>query len=75
MSNVDEVLKSALGLGAKERASLAERLLASLDELTEEESDQLWAEEAARRLELYRTGQARVVDAEEVHRKAEKLIR
>lgn len=75
MSKVDEVLKSALGLGAKERASLAERLLASLDELTEEESDQLWAEEAARRLELYRTGRASVVDAEEVYRKAEKLVR
>ena len=54
----------------RDRAALAERLLASLDELSEEEAECLWAEEAQRRLEEYRTGRAKA----EVHAKAEKLL-
>ena len=45
------MLQSALFLDAGDRAALAERLLASLDDLSEEDADRLWAEEAARRLE------------------------
>lgn len=75
MSNLDEMLRNALSLDVHDRATLAERLLASLEELTEEESDRLWAEEAQRRLEEYRTGRAKAVPAEEVHEKAEKLFR
>jgi putative addiction module component (TIGR02574 family) len=75
MSNLDEMLRNALSLDVHDRATLAERLLASLEELTEEESDRLWAEEAQRRLEEYRAGRAKAVPAEEVHEKAEKLFR
>ncbi|MEK6600506.1 MAG: addiction module protein [Candidatus Binatota bacterium] len=75
MSNLDEMLRNALSLDVHDRATLAERLLASLEELTEEESDLLWAEEAQRRLEEYRAGRAKAVPAEEVHEKAEKLFR
>lgn len=75
MSNLDEMLRNALSLDVHDRATLAERLLASLEELTEEESDRLWAEEAQRRLEEYHAGRAKAVPAEEVHEKAEKLFR
>jgi len=75
MSNIAEILKNALSLDVHDRATLAERLLASLEELSEEEADRLWAEEAQRRLEEYRAGRAKAVPAEEVHEKAERLLR
>ena len=47
--NVDELEAQALKLDHKSRARLAERLLVSLDELSEQDSEQLWAAEAQRR--------------------------
>ncbi len=75
MSNIAEILKNALRLDVHDRATLAERLLASLEELSEEEADRLWAEEAQRRLEEYRAGRAKAVPAEEVHKKVERFFR
>ena len=75
MSNLAEILKNAMNLDIHDRATLAERLLASLEELREEEAERLWAEEAQRRLEEYRAGRAKALRAEEVHEKAEKLFR
>ena len=75
MSDPAEVFKNALKLEVHDRAALAQRLLASLEELSEEEAERLWAEEAQRRLEEYRAGRARAVPAEEVVKKAEKLFR
>ena len=70
-----EVFKSALSLDVQDRAALAQRLLASLEELSEEEAERLWAEEAQRRLGEYRGGRAKAVPAEEVAKKAESLFR
>ncbi len=75
MVDLDEVLKSALSLTVEERATLAERLLSSLDELSEDEAERLWAEEAERRLHEYRAGRAAAVPAEEVFEKARQLLR
>jgi len=75
MSDVDELLRTALALGVQDRAALAEKLLASLEELNEEEADRLWAEEAQRRLEEYRAGRATAVSASEVAKKAERMFR
>lgn len=75
MPNLAEVLKTALSLDIRERAALAESLLASLEELSEVESEQLWAEEAERRLEGYRAGRARLSPVEDVHLKARQLLR
>ncbi|TKB32744.1 MAG: addiction module antitoxin RelB [Nitrospira sp.] len=75
MANLAEVLGNALSLEVRDRAALAEKLLASLEELTEEEANRLWAEEAQRRLEEYRAGRAQAVHEDEVHAKAERLFR
>lgn len=75
MPNLAELLRTALALDLHDRAALAERLLASLEELNEEEADRLWAEEAQRRLEDYRAGRAAAVSASEVAEKAERLFR
>jgi broad specificity phosphatase PhoE len=47
--SVDELVAEALKLDVSTRARLAERLLAGLEDLSEEENLRLWAEEAARR--------------------------
>jgi hypothetical protein len=47
--NLPDLEAEALKLPVAERARLAERLLASLDLLSEEEHQRLWTEEAARR--------------------------
>lgn len=75
MPDLAEIVKTALSLDTRDRAALAERLLASLEELSEEEAERLWAEEAQRRLQEYRAGRAKASPAAEVHQKAEKLFR
>lgn len=47
--SIDEVEAEALKLDPRGRARLAERLIASLEELSKEENALLWADEAARR--------------------------
>jgi len=47
--SLEELESEALKLDPKSRGRLAEKLLGSLDELSEEERAQLWAEEALRR--------------------------
>jgi putative addiction module component (TIGR02574 family) len=47
--DVETLEVEALKLDTQSRARLAERLLASLDELSEEEAAQIWAAEAQRR--------------------------
>ncbi len=75
MADLAEVLRNALNLSVDDRAALADRLLASLDELDEEEAERLWAEEAQRRLEEYRAGRAVAAEAQDVAKKAENLFR
>lgn len=47
--NTEEIELEALKLDAKSRARLAMRLLESLDSLSRDEIDRLWAEEASER--------------------------
>ena len=75
MPDVTEVLKNALSLKVEERAAVAEKLLASLDDLDEEEADRLWVAEALNRLGEFRAGRAGAVKAQDVAEKAERLFR
>ena len=75
MADLAEVLKNALVLDIQDRALLAEKLLASLDELSEQDAKHLWALEAQRRLEEFRAGRAGGIDAAVVAQKAERLFR
>jgi putative addiction module component (TIGR02574 family) len=70
-----ELKNAIIELSDQERAELAAWLLASLDELDEEEAEHLWAREAQRRLEEYRAGRSRAVSAEDVAKKAAELFR
>ena len=56
----------ALKLSPTERAALAERLIASLDNLSEQQKEQLWIDEADRRYREYKSGKISARSAEEV---------
>jgi len=63
---IDELESALLKLPAEERARLAERLIASLEE--ESELEQVWYDEAERRLAELEAGSVREVPAEDVYR-------
>jgi putative addiction module component (TIGR02574 family) len=64
--NLKDIAAEALELPLTERAELASQLLDSLDDLTDEDSDRLWAAEAERRYAEYKAGNIESVSAEEV---------
>lgn len=61
-----DITSEALELPITARAELAKQLLDSLDNISEEENDKLWAEEAERRYREYKAGNIKAVPAEEV---------
>jgi hypothetical protein len=65
---IDELETAALRLEPEARARLAERLLESLENLSEEESARLWAEEAERRSAAWDAGRESGRPAEAVFR-------
>jgi putative addiction module component (TIGR02574 family) len=69
------VEQEALRLPPEERARLAQKLLLSLETLSEEELDQAWLVEADRRARELDRGEVQPVPAEEVRRKARALLR
>ena len=73
--NTEAIRREALSLTARERAELAEQLLASLDALSEDEAAQLWLHEAARRADEIDRGIAKRISAEDVRREAQALLR
>ena len=64
LTKAQQIESAALQLPLEERARLAERLIASLDEAGEIE--QAWTEEAERRYARYRSGVSHAEPAEEV---------
>ena len=72
---VRRVESEALKLSAKARARLAERLISSLDDHADPDSERLWLEEAERRLDELLSGKVDGIPADEVFRKARSSIR
>jgi hypothetical protein len=68
--SIDELEAEALKLAPAARARLAERLLESLETLSDEENARLWAEEAQRRDEGWETDGASGHTAADVFREA-----
>ena len=64
--DVKDLVAEALELPSTARAELASELLDSLDNLSDEENDQLWAEEAERRYAEYKAGNIESISADEV---------
>ncbi len=73
-AKLDEFEAQALTLPPKVRAALAEKLIASLDELDETENERLWLDEADRRYQKYKGGRVEARSAQEVLRDARAAI-
>ena len=68
--SIDELKDEALRLSPEGRAYLARELLASLDELSEAEIEELWLQEAMRRDQELDSGTAQSSTADEVFARA-----
>jgi len=68
--SLEEIENEVLKLSPDFRAKLAMKLLNSLEDLSEEENERLWAEEALHRHEQLEKGLAAERPAEEVFRDA-----
>lgn len=64
MSN-KEILEQAMALKPEERLMIVEGLLKSLDE-PDQKIDEIWAEEAEKRLKAYREGRLEGIPMEEI---------
>ncbi len=65
----------ALRLSREDRAKLAQKLLLSLDDLSEAELEDAWLTEADRRARELDRGEVQPIPADEVRRKARALLR
>lgn len=72
---VKDIERHSLKLDARSRARLAEKLLHSLDELSDVENEQLWAKEALRRHDELSKGKAKARPASDVFRDARARLR
>jgi putative addiction module component (TIGR02574 family) len=67
--------KEAVQLSMQERAKLAQRLLESLDEVSEAEAEQLWLDVAVRRAEEIDRGTVQLISAEELEMRVQALLK
>ncbi len=67
---IEQVENEALKLKPEARAELAQKLLRSLEDLSEDEIELLWVKEAVRRNAEIDSGSATMRDAEDVFRDA-----
>ena len=68
--SLEELATEIKKLSLRERAALAKWIVQSLDDLSESETEALWAEEAERRLDDLEQGVTAEIPAEDVLRRA-----
>lgn len=70
--SIQEIESQALQLAPRDRARLAQHLIASLDE--EDEIEQAWADEAARRWDALASGEVAAIPTADVLAEARRAI-
>lgn len=73
--NTTQIETEALSLPLDARASLAQRLLLSLEDVSEPEFERLWGDESARRATAIDAGTMQSISGDVVARKARALLR
>jgi len=73
--DIHELESQLLQLGPHARVALAKTLLASLDDLSDDEYEQLWAEEAEARYADFLVGRTSAVDGDDVLARARATLR
>jgi len=70
----DQIEMEVLELPVHQRAALAQKLLASLDNIDDQENDRLWLDDAQRRITAYRSNSMTAGDAYVALEEVRKLI-
>ena len=73
--SIHDLESELLELEPTTRAALAKTLLASLDDLSDQEYERLWAEEAEARYADFLAGRIKAVDGDEVFARAHARVR
>ncbi len=73
--SASKLAAKALKLPPEQRARLAQRLISSLDQAAEPESEEIWIREAERRLEELESGTVESIPAERVVEEARSSLR
>ena len=73
--NLIQLESEVLSLPVQERAILVQRLLLSLEEVSEGEFDRLWGDESVHRAAEFDAGKVQAIPGEEVAKKARSLLR
>ena len=74
-SNLDQLTADAMKLPLRDRVQLAQRLVSTLDDEVESDTEALWFAEAERRLEELRSGKVQGIPAEDVFRNAREALK
>ena len=69
-SNLDQLTAAAMKLPIRDRVQLAQRLVSTLDDEVESDTEELWFAEAERRIEELRSGKVEGVDCDVAFRTA-----
>ncbi len=73
--SIEQITEAALSLPSDARALLADRLVESLDPLTDQDVRSAWASEATQRLEDLRLGKVKAVSAQDAFARARSQIK
>ncbi|MBY0577789.1 MAG: addiction module protein [Burkholderiales bacterium] len=73
--NLAQIESEILSLPEEDRAKLAQKLLLSLEEPTNEEFDRIWGEESARRIAEFDAGHVQAISGEVVAARARALLK
>jgi putative addiction module component (TIGR02574 family) len=74
MMTLTQLETEIFALPIHERTSLVQRLLLSLEEISEPEYETLWADESARRAACFDAGRTKAISGAEVAKKARALL-
>ena len=72
---MDQLTADAMKLPLRDRVQLAQRLVSTLDDEVETDTEALWFAEAERRLEELRSGKVEGIEYDEVFRSAREALK
>jgi putative addiction module component (TIGR02574 family) len=74
-NNLDELTADAMKLPLRDRVQLAQRLVSTIDDEVETDTEALWFAEAERRLEEMRDGKVRGINSDEAFQTARETLK
>lgn len=73
-TSLDQLTADAMKLSLRDRVQLAQRLVSTIDDEVEPDTEALWFAEAERRLEELRSGKVQGIDSDEAFRTAREAL-